>query len=203
MSYNRLNYDDDTYKTNLLSSISPGLYMLEPVRNDCQKCTLYGSEMNISYNADGKCSNLIDVDSELLGITRKKSKCPSKAYLPSAEPFCNPTILKEECDFLRPEHTKLSAPPCFGAREVGINRWSWLPKDPQDKALVPFDYLINNRIVVRDNHRPLIQQPKAQDESLPPACNDNIFYDWSSRYQGPSKMPAGIQLGRCESIRAL
>jgi len=216
MSYNRLNYDDDTYKTNLLSSISPGLYMLDPVGNMCQPCTTYSTNLNSSYNPDGKCDNIIDVDSELLGIKRHRSKCPAKNYLPSAKPFCTPNIVNKECeDFLRPEYTKVSLPPCIGAREVGINRYQWLCKNPQDKALVPFDYQINNRLIVKDNHRPLINAPIDPSASLPPVCNNNISYDWSSRYSNRvssedlplqdwrAQMPAGIQLGHCENIRVL
>ena len=47
------------------------------------------------------------------------------------------------------------------------NRWEWLCLDPQEKVLIPFDHNINNRIIVKDNHRPIIPKPLDQSLALP------------------------------------
>ena len=52
-------------------------------------------------------------------------------------------------------------------RELGINRWEWLCLDPQERVLIPFDHNINNRIIVKDNHRPIIPKPLDQTVALP------------------------------------
>ena len=53
------------------------------------------------------------------------------------------------------EETRTSNPPC-NLRGTGWNRWEWLCLDPQERVEIPFDYNIDNRIVVKDNHRPCI-----------------------------------------------
>ena len=44
--------------------------------------------------------------------------------------------------------------------------------DPQERVLIPFDYNINNRLVVKDNHRPCIPKPIDVNQSLPPDTGD-------------------------------
>ncbi len=58
-------------------------------------------------------------------------------------------------------------PPCT-LRGTGWNRWEWLCRDPQLNTLVPFDTLIDSVLVVKDNHRPLLQRPLDQTAVLPP-----------------------------------
>ena len=91
MSFARLNFDDDAYVTKLNESVSPGQYMIATPRMGCSDdCSYYAPGVNLDKFNDGMCEKqLIDVDSELIGITRKDSRCPSKKYLPRAEPFCN------------------------------------------------------------------------------------------------------------------
>lgn len=205
MNFSRLRYDDDTYVHTLKESIGPGDYMISTPHNNCEGCSFYAPGVNLDRTGAAICDKeLIDVDSELLGITRKASECPGRKYLPSAKPFCekNMEARKKECDFLTPEHTLISNPKCTG-KESTANRWEWLCQDPQDKSLVPFDYLINNRLVVKDAHRPCIPSPIDQEAALPPKCNQFVKYDWSSRYNQPRKDIPGHQLAYCGNIPLL
>lgn len=205
MNFSRLRYDDDTYVHRLKESIGPGDYMISTPHNNCEDCSYYAPGINLSRTGDALCDkSLIDVDSELLNITRKASDCPGKKFLPG-EPFCKPNLenRKKECDFLRPEDTLISNPKCTN-HERTINRWEWLCQNPQDKALMNFDYLINNRIIVKDAHRPCIPQPLDQASALPPSCNQNIQYDWSSKYKkNPSNDMPNNQLSYCANIPKL
>lgn len=202
MSFSRLNYDDCTYKHTLRETIGPGDYMIGTPRVDCDGCFFPAPGVNLNSFGGAVCEKeLVDVDSELMGIKRRASKCPADKYLPTNKEFCDKKIPKE-CLFLNPEDTRMSNPPCT-LRGTGWNRWEWLCKDPQEKALVPFDFLINNRLVVKDNHRPCVPEPEDQSVSLPPAENNNVRYDWSSRYTEPFFDIVSPQLGTCESIQAL
>ena len=200
MSYTRLNFDDDTYITKLNETISPGGYMIETPRLDCDDCSYYAPGVNLDKFNDGMCEQgLIDVDSELMNITRKQSKCPSKKYIPSDQPFCKTKTLTKDCTYMSSEPTLMSNPKATN-KETTMNRWQWLCQNPQKKALIPFDWNINNRLVVKDNHRPCAPRPLDQDAALPPACNENIKYDWSSRYTDASQTMHGNALGYCENI---
>jgi hypothetical protein len=204
MNFSRLRYDDDTYITKLNESTSPGQYYIGTPRNDCGTCSFYGGGGPLlDRSGDALCDKaLIDVDSELMNITRKASDCPSKKYLPSDTPFCKTNInaRAKECDFLVPEYTLISNPKCTN-HESTINRWEWLCQDPQAKALMTFDYNINNRIITRDAHRPCLPNPLDQTLGLPPSCNQFIKYDWASRYQNkPANNLPSSQLAYCGNI---
>ena len=184
MSFNRLNYDICAYKQNVYQSVGPGEYKLTEPPNLKKPCMpqspqirLQGQGVSIS-----KDMPLIDVDSELMNLTRRATNCPSKKYIPDGSQcgLTNANNLKnnlehgEECD-LSVEDTRLSNPAC-NLRGTGWNRWEWLCLDPQDRVLMPFDYNINNRLVVKDNHRPCIPKPIDIAASLPnggPSINCN------------------------------
>lgn len=173
MNSTRLNYDTCTYKTNLRSSVGPGDYMLATPTIECQSCFPADPRYTPKGTGGAICQNrpLVDVDSELMGITRKASNCPTDKFVPSAEPFCQMNKLVD-CRSIPLEDTRLSNPPCT-LRSTGWNRWEWLCQDPQAKALIPFDYNINYRLVVKDNHRPCIPAPVSQAPTLPAMNQDD------------------------------
>ena len=203
MAFNRLNYDDDTFVTKLNESIGPGAYCLQKPRIDCGDCTFYAPSVNLNMFNDGMCEkDLIDVDSELIGITRNSSRCPSRKYLPQDEPFCKVKKGTKNCDFLTAEPTLISNPKATN-KETTVNRWEWMCQDPQRKALISFDYNINNRLITKDNFRACKPNPMDQSGLLPPACNKFIKYDWSSRYNNVANTIPNTALGYCDNINKL
>tara|TARA_Y100000385_G_scaffold290811_1_gene365521 strand:- start:573 stop:1211 length:639 start_codon:yes stop_codon:yes gene_type:complete len=58
--------------------------------------------------------------------------------------------------------------PASTLRGTGFDRWEWLCFNPQEKAAIPFDCYIPNRILVKDNHRPCIPRPIDYRPVLPP-----------------------------------
>jgi hypothetical protein len=202
MSFNRLNYDNDTYKHILRESIGPGDYLIGTPRVDCDGCFFPSPDIRMDGYGAGVCEKeLIDVDSELMGITRKQTNCPANKFVPPSKEFCN-MKMPNDCYGLTTEDTKLSNPPCT-LRGTGWNRWEWLCQNPQDKALIPFDWNVNNRLVVKDNHRPCVPNPLDQRDSLPPMDNDRVVYDWSSRYNKPMYDVVSPQLGICQNIHSV
>lgn len=201
MSWSRARYDDCTYKHRLSETIGPGEYMTQtPI--SCDNCAYYAPGINMNGKGVALCDQLTDVDSELMGITRRYSQCPADKYLPNVSNYCDVNASFKECIDLVPEPTLISNPKCTN-KETTVNRWEWLCKNPQDNALAPFDFLINNRLIVKDNHRPLIEIPIDQTISLPPECNNHVRYDWASRYtQTPIQFPS-TQLATCQNIPQL
>jgi hypothetical protein len=202
MSFNRLNYDNGTYSHILKESIGPGSYMIETPRVDCEGCFFPSPDIRLNAYGGAICEKeLIDIDSDLMGISKRATNCPAGKYIPSSREVCTKKMPKD-CFGLTTEDTKLSNPPCT-LRGTGWNRWEWLCTNPQTKALMPFDFMINNRTIVKDNHRPCVPHPMDQSDSLPPAENDCVVYDWSSKYTQPFPDVVSPQLGVCESIRQL
>jgi hypothetical protein len=212
MSLNALKYDDCSYTHQLRESISPGDYMIGTPR-PCDPCFVVSPGVTVDRFGASLCDkNLVDVNSELLNITRKASDCPSKKYVPSADPYCQVTHFKE-CTSLVPEETLISNPKCTG-KEATINRWEWLCRNPQDKALMPFDWFIPNRLVAKDSHRPCLQKPLDQHLALPPAqapkCKnymDEQFQegDWKNMVPRQPQQPyhSQVVLATCQKIPKL
>lgn len=165
MSLSGLKYDDCAYTHKLNESVSSGNYMLDTPR-PCNPCFVVSPGVFVGGFGASVCTkDLIDVNSELLNITRPASDCPSKKFLPKVEPLCQPTHFRE-CDFLTREDTLVSNPKCTG-KETTVNRWEWLCRNPQDRAIVPFEFLVNNRTITKDSHRPCLPKPVDQYAGLP------------------------------------
>ena len=181
MSFNRLNYDTCAYKHNLSESVGPGEYQINTPPISCDPCFPKDPAYRLQRQGVSVHSKLpmIDVDSELMGITRLSTKCPSKKFLPKENrngEICEgePHVNFKECDMPTAEDTRISNPSC-NLRGTGWNRWEWLCLDPQERVLMPFDYNVSNRIVVKDNHRPCVPNPIDVSQSLPKPVNKPLY----------------------------
>ena len=77
-SSNRLIYDCCAYKKSLNESTSPLIYNLyEGKFQNCNKCT-YENKFWRPFSAE-----IVDVESDLLNITRPSTRCENKKYNPS------------------------------------------------------------------------------------------------------------------------
>jgi hypothetical protein len=202
MSFTGLNYDNKAYNASLKESKGPGLYHLRRpfVTNACLPLANSVFAQRVGGSID-KTQPLIDIDSELMGLTRLHTKVQDEKYQPCCDANmcsdsgypCGQGVV-EDCNTagLRPgsrpqdknlthypdcrpftDYTRLSHPVCT-MRELGINRWEWLCLDPQEKVLIPFDHNINNRMVVKDNHRPCIPKPLDQTSAHPPTASKEL-----------------------------
>jgi hypothetical protein len=85
MSFNRLPYDQCSYRQELAETTGPGIYQLGTPPNTCKPC--HPSDPYIRLQKTGvaltRNSPLADVDSELTGRSRNASKCPEKNFIPS------------------------------------------------------------------------------------------------------------------------
>lgn len=195
MSFTRLPFDTCAYKHSLLESIGSCDYMLD--RNaPCKPCFVPDPSINVQRNGAALCPNLIDVDSELLGLTRKASHCPSKQYLPSDKAYCG-AVPSDECNDLRAEHCRISNPSCT-LRCTGWNRFEYLCKNPQDKVEIPFEWNINNRLVVKDAHRPCKPKPISQTLALPPQIDQQ-----PPLFCGTLREPNPLNFRTCHELKHL
>lgn len=159
MSFDRLNYDPCTYQHDVNQSVRVGQYQFQTPMNPAP-CFFDDPRIRLQSQGVARCRDLISVDSEMLGITRRHTKCPTEMY-PAHEYRCAPMRVPDCPGDSWTEDTRLSNPPCT-LKGTGWNRWEWLPSNPQDKALLPFQTNVNTSIVVKDNHRPLLPTPLPQ-----------------------------------------
>ena len=190
----------------------------------CEPCYPYPPSVRLQKRGDSLIKNtpLIDVDSELSGITRKLSKNIGEQYIPqcpdsvcSSGEVCGQGVVGQcsgmkrgeratdsnlvhmpDC-FVPAEDTRLNNPPCT-LRGTGWNRWEWLCLNPQEKIEIPFDWNINNRLIVKDNHRPLIPNPISPEPALPKELN--LPCEETSSICGNFTQPPSVHWRSCNTI---
>jgi glutaredoxin len=204
MSFTKLPYDPCAYKTSLEESMKTGVYMLNTPKVDCgENCFIQSPYIRLDKKNVGMCKNreIVDVHSELLGLNRVLTECPLKKEFDPK--YCENNILAEcENTFLSPEDTKLSNPSCT-LRGTGWNRWESLRTNPQDKAITPFLTDIQNKTIIKDNHRPCIPNVNAMNNVLP--NDNNTCYtdkDAEHLYKESKSIPF-IHWRSCSDIRKL
>jgi len=203
----RLKYDNGSYQEQLSRSIYPGLYQLNSPYNDCNTCAVrIPDDPFMRYQSYGQntCSmkKAVDDSSELAGLNYKNSKCNKDAYLPNSytSTGCTTAVNFDARKCAIPtESCRLSNPPCT-LKETGINRFDPLFWDPQATALEKFDRIgINYRMVAKDNHIPLIEEPQDQSVFMPKSSkatvNDADLNNWQNLNQKNKNYSPGYPYG--------
>jgi hypothetical protein len=198
-AFNRLNYDVNTYQFDVQQSVGPGAYALGTPTPHCMPCFSSDTRQAMGTTGGADCADrpLVDVDSELHGLTRRATNCPTGKYSPGQGACClrpYPDCAASATRTMPHEDTRLSNPPCT-LRGTGWNRWQWLCQDPQERALVPFDFNIDNRLVVKDNHRPHLATPLDARPVLP-----GLVEDTQSIHQGWMPANAGLECAVAKSM---
>lgn len=120
-------------------SIESGLRVIDPVQVQTPKVFPWAPTTTIQKAGASvsKDQNLIDIDSELMNLTRKQSKDPNKHYKPDENKILNYNHLQD--GFFHSEDTLLTNPPST-LRGQTTNRWFELHKPAQENTIEPFDF---------------------------------------------------------------
>jgi hypothetical protein len=92
MSFNRLNYDICQYQQSITESTGPGHYQLNTPPISCEPCYPTDVQQRLQHSGASVDTSrpMIDIDSEMLNITRPSSKCPSRKWVPICEKYSAP-----------------------------------------------------------------------------------------------------------------
>lgn len=81
MSFNRLKYDNCAYQHELSESVGTLSYVLDPMRFEHTNKCRFSLGLVGGNNVSLVSGNVVDLESDLRGITRLQSKCPTEKYL--------------------------------------------------------------------------------------------------------------------------
>jgi hypothetical protein len=110
MSSNRLIYDTCAYKHELTQSVGPLEYVLNPMKyENCNKCRMELGLVGGSSVSHVK-GNLVDLETDLRGQTRRTTKCPTRLY---QNPCANGDM--NNC---KPGNIQIRGDPSQTAREI-------------------------------------------------------------------------------------
>lgn len=132
-SWERLRYDENAYDQYLKESTGALLYQLDPSKfYNCAECRpaqpgYFGQGVSVS-----KKNTLVEVENDLKNITRKSSKDPNMAYMPTKATQNVPMRHLQECNPNRDE-TRASNPAC-NLRGTGVSQHVFFQplQDPQN-----------------------------------------------------------------------
>jgi len=180
-SMNRRKYDGCTTGDDMRVSTGPGRWALDAPPMYCN--ATYAPEPTTILQKWGDAQNAqfmkTDVESDLFNIDRPTTKEVCDQYNPSNN-VMNKSDLKPVKEQSFPQtHTRLSDPPCT-LRSSGWNRWEYLCQNPQEKAMMPFDWEISTRLQQKDGFRPCIPTPSGFSEILPAPT----AFDATQQFQG-------------------
>ncbi len=84
MSFSRTMYDTCAYKRSVAESTGTLSYMLDPVKYEVCATTKCSVDFGVSGGASVRHPKrtLVEIESELLNLTRPYSRCPGKKYAP-------------------------------------------------------------------------------------------------------------------------
>jgi hypothetical protein len=178
MSFQRLSYDRCAYDERVNDSAYAGQYMLMNPLGCTKSLFVEDPQIHMSKNLSSwnnyapNCTdiNLVDVDSELSGMNQTATKCRDRVWKKCKDvPLGAPT--SEGAD-VAGEFTRLSNP-AANIRGETVNRWEWLPCDPQMNAttILPFEINGSSRLISKDNHIPCVRPVKNQTNPVHSAPN--------------------------------
>ena len=179
MSFTNLKYDTPAYEHDLRESVGMLDYKLNTPQQ-CEEC--FPSDPNVTIQRAGVSvdanRSMIDIDSDLSGLTRKATNDPAQKFLPDLNSNGlkykeGPKIHFDDCNLPKVENTFLSNP-SSNLRGTGWNRWESLCHDPQANLEHPFEWNTNSNLLARDNHRPCLHEPNDSNGLFPSRKSDPV-----------------------------
>lgn len=150
MEYNRA-FDEQQNKLLDDQSRGPGLYNMDVSLKSNKPAYPWAPGTNLSREGQGPQGNLTDVQSDLRNLSRPLTKNIFNEYSPFTTSIVQESIHGDD-GFFDQVNSRLSDP-AFDLKEFGINRWEWLPIDPQKNAVEPFRRLGENTVLqTLDSH---------------------------------------------------
>ena len=129
----------------------PGLYQLDVSLKTNKPVYPWAPGSTIAIDGEGIKGDMIDAHSELLNLSRPESKNIYLQYSPFESKTFNEPLYGDD-GFLHKVSSR-TTDPAFDLREFGINRWEWLPINPQANSVEPFVRIGTNTVLeTLDNH---------------------------------------------------
>jgi len=157
MAFTRFDYDDCRTMKKLQELTGPGRYMLNTPGPGCNVCFYDDPQMRLQKwganlrHVDGGAP--IDIDSDLLGITRRLKKDCTGAQYPYAGVVQSERVFYPKCTEAVTKQSRATNP-AWLYKDLEQNHRYILFLNPQENVCIPFHNNLNTRLLERDNFKP-------------------------------------------------
>jgi hypothetical protein len=147
MSFTRFHDDPCRIKKQLQESTGPGRYMINKPGWGANPCFMDDPHIRMEQWGANLQTNTINLESDLLGLTRPLTKdCQTNNYK-TAEVKSEP-IKYQTCNPFTEESRVTN--PAWWYRDLEQNHTYILPLNPQENTCIPFQNNLNTRILEKD-----------------------------------------------------
>ena len=155
MEFNKA-FDEKQNKLLDDQSRGPGIYQMDNSLKTNKPAYPWAPGSSTSRSDQAPAADLVDIQSDLQNLDRPLTKNVFENYSPFTDKTFQEPIYGKG-DYFDQVNSRLSDP-AFDLKEFGINRWQWLPIDPQKNAVEPFRRLGENTVLeTLDAHQTLCQ----------------------------------------------
>ena len=153
MEFNKA-FDEKQNKLLDDQSRDPGIYQMDNSLKTNKPAYPWAPGSSTSRSDQSPSPDLVDIQSDLRNLDRPLTKNIFEDYSPFTDKTFQEPIYGKG-DYFDQVNSRLSDP-AFDLKEFGINRWQWLPIDPQKNAVEPFRRLGENTVLeTLDAHQTL------------------------------------------------
>ena len=144
-------YNDDYNRIEKKNAISTftGRYMLDAPGPGANAPYMADPHMRVNQWGANFCNNMMDIDSDLRGLTRPLNKGTIEYTKHSVKPD---QIKYGETNYITDESR--ATLPAWTFRDVELNRWETPMLNPLDQLEKPFHHNLNTRVLERDYFKP-------------------------------------------------
>lgn len=158
MANTRFNYDYARTSKLLQESTGPCKYMINTPGNGINMPMIDDPQIRLQYWGANLYTNPVDIDSDLIGLTRKLHKYDRLDHniykTKRTSPIKYSNMNKPITDETRSSH------PAWMYRDLEQTRWEYPLLDPQEHTCMTFQNNLNTRMIEKDNFVPKIPHLK-------------------------------------------
>ena len=143
MEFNKA-FDEKQNKLLDDQSRGPGIYQMDNSLKTNKPAYPWAPGSSTNRSDQAPAPDLVDIQSDLRNLDRPLTKNIFEDYSPFTDKTFQEPIYGKG-DYFDQVNSRLSDP-AFDLKEFGINRWQWLPIDPQKNAVEPFRRLGENTV---------------------------------------------------------
>ena len=157
MANTRFNYDYVRTSKLLQESTGPGKYMLNTPGNGDDMPFINDPQIRLQRWGANVYTNPIDVDSDLMGLTRPLHKHDRMEYKTYRNKNSSVNQYKVASAPVTDE-TRVTHP-AWAYRDLEQTRWEYPLLDPQEHTCMTFQNNMNTRMLEKDNYVPKVPVP--------------------------------------------